>query len=133
MGISRRKFLTLVGAAGVAAVSPGGAIRQSARLISDPAGAWMWADGSLVDIYDCPELFSLLGYTYGKGENPEFFRLPNLMMQVEKDVLGNTSSQPFLHFKGMLLFRHIIKVRPELGDGLAVGSVLPYVGDELPG
>lgn len=114
MEISRRRFFKLAGGAALAAAIP------AAALIPDPQGAWMWADGSWLSPDEFPELFDVIGHTYGLPNRAvDLFRLPDLT-KVEVPV-------PRPHVG----IRYLIKVRPN-EENVPVGYLVAYTGEELP-
>ena len=133
MEISRRRFFTLAGAAAVAAGIP------TVGLIADPRGAWMWADGSWLPAEEFPDLFEIIAHNYGLPRDPvDMFRLPDMSFDSirarwEKAVMpeGVEKAPP-----PSIDINYIIKVREgepgQAGYSMLVGTIIPYMGDELP-
>lgn len=125
----------------MAAVGAGSAAGLSgvAGLVEDKRGAWMFADGSLLPKTEFPELYAVIGG--GCGTSPALFRLPDLMRRVVAvavpvpwngyDTVHHYLGGTTMEARVVREFNHLIKVRTG-DDSIPVGTVLAYVGSELP-
>lgn len=58
--------------------------------VSSSGGKWLLCDGSLVNRTTYPELFALMGTTYGAGDGSSNFGLPDLRARVPMGYNANT-------------------------------------------
>jgi len=49
---------------------------------SNPPSGWLWCNGDEVGINARPDLFAVIGYTYGSSGGGAYFNLPNLCKRV---------------------------------------------------
>lgn len=137
MEITRRRFFALAGAIGAGGVLATTGMTGVTKLVENPRGAWMWVDGSWLPTDEFPELFDIIGHSYGLSNEPfDMFRLPDLMKLIEAVDTPVPSSGGMLWTTGAREVRshsHIIKVRPGTDDTMPVGTILAYAGEELPG
>lgn len=106
--------------------------------VTNPIEAWGWmaCDGRALSSYEYPELFAVLGYTYGgsgdhfcipdyrgsflRGNDTGTQNAPNLGTRVRVPELGPDPSLPVSQFE-MVCVNYIIKFTYGLARGLASG------------
>lgn len=135
MEISRRKFFSLAGGATAAIALSTVPAASVSKLVEDKRGAWTFADGSWLDPEEFPELFDVIGHTYGLPRQPSsLFPLPDFMARVMDPWHHHGPCHPNWCSEARVVreFNHIIKVRPGGDDNIPVGTILAYVGSVPP-
>lgn len=118
--LSRRTFFKLSVAAGVMLAMPEAVAEAAGPL---PAmgfeGGWLLCDGGSLPIAEYPELFAVIGRSYGSKDG-KTFQVPDFTNEVKMKKLVAISPLP----DGVNIFSYFIKAVP-VDATFLVGTIMP--------